>query len=297
MGDCAVQALVIAPLVHHVVNSNISIFLYSYIIYYRGGGHRLISGMGLKVLVCPLCLRNRAIIIIGMNKVCELSEMKKTDRHLTESIFEQISRVGKAVGNPKRLEILDLLSQAPRTVDCLTQTVGISQPGISQHLRTLRQANLIVAERDGAFIRYRIADDIVADFYCTLRTLAVANLPELERITRDYFSPDEPIEPVDRKALRRRGRNGEVTIIDVRPHEEYLNAHIRDAISIPIDELEDRLAELPVDQEIVAYCRGPYCVWSGQAVALLRENNFTATHLRDGVLDWKSHGMPIAQSI
>ncbi len=220
--------------------------------------------------------------------------MKNADRQLTESIFEQIARIGKAVSSPRRLEILELLSQAPRNVDALAQATNTSQAGMSQHLRSLREANLVLAERDGAFVRYRIADDTVADFYRTLRVLAVSRLAELERITREYFPAGEPVEPLDRKALLQRARNGEITIIDVRPHEEYLSGHIRGAISIPLDELEDRLAELPSDQEIVAYCRGPYCVWSGQAVELLRENNFRAMHLGDGVLDWKAHGLPIS---
>jgi len=220
--------------------------------------------------------------------------MKKTDRRLTESIFEQISRIGKAVASPKRLEILDLLAQAPRTVDALARSTCTSQAGMSQHLRALREANLVLSERDGAFVRYRLADDTVADFYRTLRVLAVTHLAELDRITSEYFSGQEAVEPLDRKSLLRRARNDEVTIIDVRPYDEYLNGHIQGAISIPIDELENRLAELPPDQEIVAYCRGPYCVWSGQAVEFLRQNNFHATHLRDGVLDWRAHGLPIA---
>ena len=220
--------------------------------------------------------------------------MKKIDRRLTESIFEQLSRIGKAVSSPKRLEILDLLSQAPRNVDALADATHISQAGMSQHLRALREANLVSADRNGAFICYRIADDSVAEFYRTLRVLAVSRLAELERITNDYFPETEPVEPLDRRALLRRAKNGEVTILDVRPHEEYLNGHIRGAISIPIDELETRIADLPADQEIVAYCRGPYCVWSGQAVDLLRRNNLEATHLNDGVLDWKAYGLPVA---
>ena len=220
--------------------------------------------------------------------------MKKPNRQLTESIFEQISRIGKAVSNPKRLEVLDLLSQAPRNVDALAELTQTSQAGMSQHLRSLKEANLVTAERDGTFVRYRIADDTVADFYRTLRKLAVTRLADLERITSEYFSGQEPVEPLDRKALLKRARKGEVTIIDVRPYEEYKSAHIRGAISVPIEQLENRLAELPSEQEIVAYCRGPYCVWSGQAVALLRDNNFNATHLRDGVLDWRAHGLPIS---
>ena len=220
--------------------------------------------------------------------------MKAADRHLTEFVFDQISRIGKAVSSPKRLEILDLLSQAPRNVDALADAVRTSQAGMSQHLRALREANLVVAERDGTSVRYRIADESVADFYRTLREVAVSRLAELERLTNEHFSGRDSVEPLDRRALLRRARNGEIMIIDVRPHEEYSSGHIRGAISIPIDQLEARVAELPSDQEIVAYCRGPYCVWSSQAVDLLRENNFTATHLADGVVDWKAHGLPIS---
>ena len=219
--------------------------------------------------------------------------MINIDRPLADAIFEQISRIGKAASSPKRLEILDLLIQAPRNVDTLAELTQTSQAGMSQHLRALREANLVATERDGTFVRYRIADDTVAEFYRTLRVLAVSRLAELDRITSDYFSGREPVEPIDRKALLRRAKNGEVTIIDVRPHEEYVCGHIRGAISVPMDELEARLAELPSDQEIVAYCRGPYCVWSGQAVDLLREYDFSAIHLSDGVLDWKAHGLPV----
>ncbi len=220
--------------------------------------------------------------------------MKKTDRRLTESIFEQIARIGKAVASPKRLEILDLVSQAPRTVDELAKATATSQAGMSQHLRALREANLVKSERDGTFVRYQIADYTVADFYRTLRALAVTHLAELDRITSEYFTGQEPVEPLDRKKLLQRVRNDEVIIIDVRPVDEYESGHLRGAISIPLDELETRVAELPQDREIVAYCRGPYCVWSGQAVEFLRENGFSATHLRDGVLDWRAHGLPTA---
>ncbi|MGE0487010.1 MAG: ArsR/SmtB family transcription factor [Gammaproteobacteria bacterium] len=221
--------------------------------------------------------------------------MKKLDRSLTESIFEQLARIGKAVASPKRLEVLYLLSQAPRTVDVLAEATHTSQAGMSQHLRALREANLIVGERDGNFMRYRIADERVAEFYRTLGLLAVTHLADLDRITGAYFTGQEAVEPVDREQLLERVRNDEATIIDVRPHVEYQNGHIEGAVSMPLDDLEARLAELPRDQEIVAYCRGPYCVWSGQAVAYLLEQGFRARHLRDGVLDWRAHGLPVSE--
>lgn len=223
--------------------------------------------------------------------------MKKLDRRLTESIFEQIARIGKAVASPKRLEVLYLLSQAPRTVDALARATHTSQAGMSQHLRALREAKLIVGERDGNFMRYRITDDSVAEFYRTLGLLAVTHLADLDRITGAYFTGQEPVEPLDRLQLLERARHDQVTIIDVRPQEEYRNGHIEGAVSMPLDDLEARLAELPRDQEIVAYCRGPYCVWSGQAVEFLLENGYRARHLRDGVLDWRAHGLPVSEEV
>lgn len=222
--------------------------------------------------------------------------MEKLDRRVTEAIFEQIARIGKAVASPKRLEILNLLAQMPRTVDALARDTHTSQAGTSQHLRALRDANLVVSERDGSFVRYQLAGENVADFYRTLRVLAVSHLADLERITNDYFRGQVPVDPLDRESLLERVRNDEVTIIDVRPEEEYANGHIPGAISMPIDELEARLAELPPDQEIVAYCRGPYCVLSGQAVQFLRENNFQATYLPDDLLDWEAAGLPVSST-
>ena len=221
--------------------------------------------------------------------------MFPADRALTDAIFEQIARIGKAVSNPKRLEILELLSQAPRTVDALSHEANLSQANTSQHLQALRASQLVETKREGTSIWYRLADDTVADFFRTLRVLAVTHLAELDRITSQYFTEQESLEPVDRKTLLQRVRKGEVTVIDVRPRQEYSAGHIPGAISVPIQELEERLSELPQDQEIVAYCRGPYCVWSGQAVQLLQEHGFQARPLTDGVLDWRAHGFRITE--
>jgi rhodanese-related sulfurtransferase len=216
--------------------------------------------------------------------------MSDTDRNLADAIYEQIARIGKAVASPKRLEILELLSQAPRTVDALAHEAHLSQANTSQHLQVLRTARLVEARREGTSIRYRLTDETVADFFRVLRVLAVTHLAEVERITRQYLKGKEVLEPVDRKTLLARVRKGEVTVVDVRPAEEYRAGHIQGAISVPLEELKDRIVELPRDQEIVAYCRGPYCVWAAQAVQLLREQGFHARHLEDGVLDWRAYG-------
>ncbi len=216
--------------------------------------------------------------------------MSDTERHFADAIYEQIARIGKAVASPKRLELLELLSQAPRTVEVLAREAHLSQANTSQHLQVLRTAQLVAARREGTSIRYRLTDETVAEFFRVLRVLAVTHLAEVERITRQYLKGKEVLEPVDRKTLLARARKGEVTVVDVRPAEEYRAGHIQGAISVPLAELKDRIAELPREQEIVAYCRGPYCVWAAQAVQLLHERGFHARHLEDGVLDWRAAG-------
>jgi rhodanese-related sulfurtransferase/DNA-binding transcriptional ArsR family regulator len=220
--------------------------------------------------------------------------MSDTDRNLADAIYEQIARIGKVVASPKRLEILELLTQAPRTVEALALVAHLSQANTSQHLQVLRNSRLVEAKRDGTSIWYRLADETVADFFRTLRVLAVTHLAELDRIVRQYFTGQADLEPVDQKTLLQRVRKGEVTVIDVRPQEEYQAGHIPGAVSVPIDELEDRLSELPQDRVVVAYCRGPYCVWSGQAVQVLQKHGFLARHLTDGVLDWRARGFRVS---
>jgi rhodanese-related sulfurtransferase/DNA-binding transcriptional ArsR family regulator len=220
--------------------------------------------------------------------------MHETNKQLSEAIFEQVARIGKAVSNPKRLEILELLSQAPRTVEALMLAAHLSQANTSQHLQVLRNSRLVEAKRAGTSIWYRLTDETVADFFRTLRVLAVTHLAELDRIVSQYFTGQDVLEPVDQKTLLQRVRKGEVTVIDVRPQEEYQAGHIPGAVSVPIDELEDRLSELPQDREVVAYCRGPYCVWSGQAVQVLQAHGFHARHLTDGVLDWRARGFRVS---
>lgn len=220
--------------------------------------------------------------------------MKNPKRVFKDRIYEQLARVGKSVASPQRLELLDLLSQGPRTVENLAREAHLTVANTSRHLQVLRTARLIEAEKEGVFVRYRVADEAVVDFFRSLRVLAASRLAELDQITRQFFTDRDTLEPVDRKALLARARKGLITVLDVRPTEEYRSGHIAGAVSIPLDELKGRLAELPRDQDIVAYCRGPYCVFAAQAVELLREHGFRVVRLEDGVSDWRAHGLPVA---
>ena len=195
---------------------------------------------------------------------------------------------------PGRLELLDLLTQGPRTVEGLAREAGISVANASQHLRILRAARLVEAEKRGLFVIYRLADQGVGDFFLTLRTLAEDRLADIERIVRQFMEGRESLEPVERESLLDRVREGVVTVVDVRPREEYQAGHIPGAVSVPLKELESYLSRLPSDRRIVAYCRGPYCVLAIEAVEILRAHGFRATRLDDGVLEWRARGLPIS---
>lgn len=216
--------------------------------------------------------------------------MTKPSRRLKDAIYEQIARLGKAVASPKRLELLDLLSQCPRSVDALAQQAGISVANASQHLQVLRAARLVDAEKKGLYVEYRLADDEVGRFFVALRGLAESRLAEVERVSREYHEARAGMEAVAGEELLRRVKNGEVTVLDVRPAEEYRAGHLPGALSIPVDELRARLLELPPDREVVAYCRGPYCVMAVEAVELLREQGITAHRMEQGVADWRARG-------
>ena len=209
-------------------------------------------------------------------------------------IYEQISRIGKAVASPARLELLDLLTQGPRTVDALAREAGLSVANASQHLRILRAARLVEAEKKGLFVTYRLADPKVGDFFLTLRALAEDRLADIDRIVRQFMEGREPLEPVEKESLLDRVREGIVTVVDVRPREEYRAGHIPGAVSVPLKELEPYLSHLPSDHQIVAYCRGPYCVLAIDAVEILRAHGFRAMRLDDGVLEWQARGLPLA---
>jgi rhodanese-related sulfurtransferase len=215
-------------------------------------------------------------------------------RQFKDAIYEQFSRIGKAVSSAKRLELLDLLCQGARTVEALAAEAELSIANTSQHLQVLRAARLVEASKEGLYVTYRIADSAVGDFVRSIRVLAEKQLAEVEQISRRFFEAKRDLEPIDRDALVRRVRKGEVIVLDVRPAEEYRAGHIPGALSMPIQELKRRLSELPKSQEIVAYCRGPYCVFSDQAVGLLRAKGFQAIRLDEGILDWRVRGFRVA---
>ncbi len=220
--------------------------------------------------------------------------MKSPNRRFKDAIYEQFSRIGKAVSSPKRLELLDLLCQGEKTVETLSLETGLTVANTSQHLQTLRATRLVEAEKEGLYVKYRLADQMVCEFFRSMRVLAEHRLAEVEMINRRFLEGKVGMEPIDKNDLLKRVKDGTVTVLDVRPVEEYRAGHIPGAMSVPLQELEFMLARLPKDQEIVAYCRGPYCVLSVQAVELLSEKGFHAVRLEEGVQDWRAMGLPVA---
>ncbi len=217
-----------------------------------------------------------------------------TDRELKDRLYEQFARIGAALASPKRLELLDLLAQGERSVEAVAEQASMTMANTSQHLQGLRQARLVESRRDGTRVLYRLADDTVSHFFVELRQFAKRRLAEVDQVAKDYFEAPEELEPISRKELQARLRRKDIVVIDVRPAEEYGILHIAGAISIPLNELKARLDELPREQEIVAYCRGPYCVFASEAVRLLRKKGFRARRLEDGFPEWRLAGLPVA---
>lgn len=209
---------------------------------------------------------------------------------LKSAIYEQIARIGQSTANPNRLELLDLLSQGARTVEALAGQAGQSIATTSHHLQVLRRARLVEAQKAGLYVTYRLADPQVGEFFLALRGLAESRLVEVEQVTREYLEQRGGLEPVGNDELVRRVRAGEVTLIDVRPREEYVAAHLPGAISLPLADLGKRLKELRKRRDIVAYCRGPYCVMALDAVELLRRKGFRAHRMEHGVPEWRANG-------
>jgi rhodanese-related sulfurtransferase/DNA-binding transcriptional ArsR family regulator len=209
---------------------------------------------------------------------------------LKTAVYEQIARIGQATASPNRLELLDLLSQGPRTVEALARQVGQSVATTSHHLHVLRRARLVEAAKTGLYVTCRLADPLVGEFFLTLRRLSESRLAEVQQVTRQYLEQRGALEPVDNDELVRRVRAGEVTLIDVRPREEYVAGHIPGAISMPLADLPKRVRELRKRRAVVAYCRGPYCVMALDAVDLLRRKGFRAHRLEHGVAEWRAQG-------
>lgn len=215
-----------------------------------------------------------------------------SDRVAKTALFEQFARVGKALASGKRLELVDLLAQGERTVDALAKAAGLGVNTTSAHLQTLKQANLVATRREGTKVYYRLAGTDVAVLYDLVRTVAQQHLPDVEAARAAYLGPDT--DHVTREELFRRAEAGDVVVLDVRPLEEYEAGHIPGALSVPLDELPERLADLPDDQEMVAYCRGAYCVLAHDAVRLLQAEGRQARRLADGMLEWRLADLPVA---
>ena len=210
------------------------------------------------------------------------------------ALNEQFARIGKAFASPRRIELLDLLAQGEHRVETLAAETGMSVTLASSHLQALRQARLVNTRRDGARIFYRLAGDDVLELLTALRTVAHDRLAEVEQVVRAYFGGPDELEPIGRDELVRRAATGDVVLLDLRPREEYEAGHIPGAVSIPLDDLEAHLALLPAEAEIVAYCRGPYCVMAPRGIAILRRHGYRVRRLEDGVAEWRSAGLPVA---
>ncbi len=211
-------------------------------------------------------------------------------------LFGQFARLGKALASPNRLEILDFLAQGEHSVDRLAEKCDLSIANASQHLQQLRRAGLVVTRKQGQYVYYRLAGDEVVGLISALRKVAERHLAEVDRFVRAYLTVRDSLEPVPAKDLLKRARQGLVTVLDVRPAEEFAAGHLPGAINVPLSELGMRLKELKARREIVAYCRGPYCMLSYEAVAMLREKGFRARRLADGFPEWKTAGLPIERS-
>lgn len=214
------------------------------------------------------------------------------DRASKEALFAEFAAVGKVLGNPSRLELLDLLSQGPRSVEELAAAAGLGTSTCSAHLQTLREAGLVAPRREGKRIYYSLAGDDVAGLWDHLRRVAQSHRPHTELARRAYLGPEDT-STVGTEELLRRLQQGDAVVLDVRPAPEYAGGHLPGAIHIPLEELADRLAELPPDREVIAYCRGQYCVLAHDAVRLLESHGLDARRATDGVLEWRLAGLPV----
>jgi rhodanese-related sulfurtransferase/DNA-binding transcriptional ArsR family regulator len=219
------------------------------------------------------------------------------DRVAKTVLFDEFARAAKALASGRRLELLDVLANGERTVEALAGEVDLSVANTSQHLQTLRQAGLVASRRQGTSIYYRLAAPEVFELWRALRTLAASRLAEVEHLAAAYLGDRDQLEPITREELARRLQDDDrLVVLDVRPAAEHAAGHLPRAISIPVGELWRRLAELPRDREVVAYCRGPYCAFAHEAVALLRQEGFAAWRLEEGLPEWEAAGLAVTRS-
>ena len=211
-------------------------------------------------------------------------------------LFAQFARVGKALSNGNRLELLEFLAQGERSVEQLSKVAGLTVANTSQHLQQLRHAGMVTCRKEGLKVYYSISGDDVITLLDTLRVVAERHVTDVQHLVNTYLTVKDNLEPIPRAELLERARDGLVTVLDVRPPEEYASGHVPGAINIPLHELEQRLEELDKNQEIVAYCRGPHCVLAFDAVARLREKGMNARRMEDGYPEWKTAGLPIEEN-
>jgi rhodanese-related sulfurtransferase/DNA-binding transcriptional ArsR family regulator len=214
-------------------------------------------------------------------------------RAFKSALYEQFARVGKALSSPHRIEVMELLAQRERTVESLADELGLTMGNTSAHLQVLREARLVEGRKEGLFVHYRVADDIVMRLLESLRKTAEGRLAEIDRLVESFLGDRKEMDAIGFDELEARMKAGSVILVDVRPVEEYAAGHIPGAVSIPHDELEDRLRELPRAQEVVAYCRGPYCVFADQAIATLKAKRRKARRLEGGLPEWRNAGLPV----
>jgi len=217
---------------------------------------------------------------------------RETHRRFKKSLYGLFARIGKALSSPHRLEILELLAQGERTVDSLATEMDLSLANTSQHLQALRQATLVDSRKEGLFVFYRLSDPAVFDLSRAIRTVAEHKLADLERLVRDHFGDRSDAEPVEIDELLKRLRSKNVVVLDTRPPNEYAAGHIAGALSVPVDDLQKQLRQLPKEREYVAYCRGPYCVYADRAVEILTSHGRRARRLREGFPEWRAAGLP-----
>jgi rhodanese-related sulfurtransferase/DNA-binding transcriptional ArsR family regulator len=215
-------------------------------------------------------------------------------RVVKDALFAEFARVGQALANPKRVELLELLAQGERSVEALAATADMSVTNTSAQLKILRQAGMVDSRREGKRVYYRLAADVVLDLVITLRDMALAQSAGVRQLVSENFAAFDDLEPTGPQELLERAERGEIVIVDVRPTEEFEAEHIPGAVSIPLGELDSKIIELPRDREIVAYCRGPFCVLAPRAVAMLRAHGFRARRLDEGLPEWRLSGMPTA---
>lgn len=215
---------------------------------------------------------------------------------IKHALFTQFARIGKVLGNAHRLALIEYLAQGERSVEALAKVSGLSVANTSQHLQQLRQAGLVETRREGQRIHYRLSGQDVIGLLDAIRNVATRHLAEIDQLVDTYLNTKDGMEPVPAQELVERLKRGEVTVLDVRPEEEYAAGHLPGAVNIPLAELEERLAGLPPEREVIAYCRGPYCVLSFDAVAELRRRGYRARRLEEGYPEWRSAGLPVEET-